>query len=291
MKSIGLVLVVYGKHPLESVTYKSLNHSISTYLEYHKDLSFSIFLHNNGPESYLCETESSEIYQEVIYSEAIDNSGLSKVYNAALNALSADFYMILDDDTEITYEFFVEFSRLVYLNNADLVCPQIISNSVVRYPKSGRGVIKDNGIISCLDRLSSISSGLILSANLIRMMVTTFGKVFDEEFVLYGVDSSFFLRFRRLVKAHRFFSPLVYCFGKLNHSLSSDNIETMEVKSFREKERIYDLALQTRYYPRISLFYLVPRELLKSIRFRRGFNGVVDYITVLISGCHPRNRS
>ncbi len=277
-ESLGIIIVTYGIAPESCTTLSSFMAN-----QHHLDgISLSIYVRNNGPVSY----QSSLSIPNLVYSESIDNVSLAKIYNQAIEAMDCDYYLILDHDSFLNEEFLSEVSRFVRQNKEDVLFPFIKSKDVIRYPRISRELVA-NPISANFNRpISTITSGMVLSRDLINQVKIYFGSVFDERFILYGVDSSFLLRLRKTSDKHKLKFRVA---GTLQHSLSSDENESEKMKLFRSTERLYDLALQTRYYFRVRILYIIIRDLCKAIFLQKNIRPIFIFLHVIVSGKHPRN--
>ena len=117
-----------------------------------------------------------------------------------------------------------------------------------------------------------------------------FGTVFDERYYLYGVDTTFFLRFNNLNCSDK--ARVIKGF---NHSLSRLEIESSSNKRFRKVERSYDLGLTLRYYRscREIIFDIVKvfgSSILKMILKRENAFYLRHVFIALLVGKHYRDK-
>ncbi|WP_409420429.1 glycosyltransferase [Pseudaeromonas sp. ZJS20] len=279
-RRICVVVVSYGQNPFLCETYSSLAGQLGAF----NDHDLLIYVRNNGPIYYDLDFEPSTTHP-FVYTQSVGNVSLASIYNDAINYRENDFVLIFDQDTHISAEYIQSILNNMERNDVDLLIPKIMAKGKQHYPRDKSGVIASGEYQTMHARLTSISSGLMIGRKLIEKFKQTYSSVFDENFVLYGVDSSFFLRLRHLMKIY---SIKIVCDGELLHSLSSHEVEADSVKLFRSCERLYDLALQLRYYPRLSMIYLVPRELLKVVLLHKKPSLLLDFFRVAVSGKHPR---
>lgn len=206
---------------------------------------------------------------------------MSVIYNECITTHNdIDYVVLLDQDSELTTEYFQDLIS-AFREDVNLFLPVVISNGVKKYPKQNKTLI-DVNVYVCQKKLASVTSGLGLSKTLVSQFIEKYGSVFDQRFALYGVDSSFFLRLQKLNNINK-----IKCGGLINHSLSSDQEESREIKSFRYIERMYDLALQTRHYPTCGLCFHMVRTLLKLL-LKCNFRIIFILIKSFLIGCHPR---
>lgn len=274
MKTIAMVVILYGKRFEESKTLQSL-------MRFSHQLD-QLLIVNNGPENLDSHNPFfialSKKHKHVEFENQIQNKPLSWIYNDFINSIDADYYVLFDDDTEINIDYE---SYLFQMDNIDLELPKIISiiDKKQHYPKLNEQIVSKNGLIERSGELFSIGSGLIIS----NKVKNTFKKynleLFDSRFALYGVDFSFFRRLNKLGRKFFLISSQTF----LNHSLSS--AEGMIAK-WRAKERLYDEILTIKYYKTFSFL-----RVLKAI-FKYSLKLNVYYILKIFSiyfwGRHPR---
>lgn len=185
MVDIAILVVLYNKKMKES---KTLNTLIS------RDLSsITLKIVNNGPEAL---EEDGYIWNEltgkthnVILENRIENAPLSTLYNEFISNFHSDYYIILDDDSDLSEYFFEHLTD----SSIELIIPRIysIDDSKFYYPRQNDRLVELNDEINN-NSVMSISSGLIMSKELVRLFKTHYRDIFDERFALYGIDTSFF---------------------------------------------------------------------------------------------------
>lgn len=272
---ISVLVVLYNKIISDSAT-------LRTMLLCNDLCNVDLTVVNNGPKSipqvqeFLSSNES--LFLGIRYIEHLENKPLSKVYNDFIDCNSrADYYVIIDDDSKLESTFF----RKIVLNTFDICVPRILSvdDGQYYYPTVKGVPITSEGYID-IDDLISISSGLTIKRDVVTLLKNKYGSVFDENFALYGVDTSFFLRLKELDCRLN-----VICSSTIMHSLSRAN--NSKPSLFRERERLYDAAIIARRYPnRIRIYYFVKRLLKNIILFNR--ENLFSLITCFIKGKHPR---
>lgn len=274
MVDIAIVVVLYNKKIDESKTLQSLiEHNLS---------SVSIKIINNGPEIIEMDgdvwNQLNDRASEVLFENRTENAPLSKLYNQFISSINSDYYIILDDDSDLS-EFLIE--NLVDCE-IDLIIPKIYSLDDCKfYYPCQDGVLIETGDNISISRVMSISSGLTISNKLIQLFNLHYGKVFDERFALYGIDTSFFLRLHELSRSEII---SVDCKFTLLHSLSRTQ---NEISRSRTIERIYDTALTARHYPK----FLGKIEFMKILCYYVGkfkFYYAYKLLHCYISGIHPR---
>lgn len=277
---IGILVLLYGKRPLESKTILSLNGALKG-----SRSSIELIIWNNGPEKL--ETEPEGLLPDVRgiaikLFETIENRPLSDIYNEFLS-MSYDRFVIFDDDSVVEQNYAAAIQSGA---NFDLLIPRAICNGRQESPRIGsRPLIVDR----CEDKpddssVFAISSGLCISVSLREKFLKMYDQLFDKNFVFYGVDSTFFYRLRKIRQQQPV--KLLYC-GQILHSLSRLETRAGERSKFRRMERSFDIALQLRYYPSFFMLRVFLRKVIA------GFFGAANYdpmlmIRTLISSRHPR---
>ncbi|WP_409159189.1 glycosyltransferase family 2 protein [Pectobacterium sp. B2J-2] len=244
-------------------------------------------IQNNGPHEidYDCEL-SVQLNQcfnnQVELINSVNNMPLSIIYNNLfLKYESAEKFILLDDDTEIS----VSFVQTIKSGYADLEVPKIISSSdrQIYYP------ICEDAVVTCdkdLDPISvlSIGSGLIINRTLIEKFNRHNLKLFDENYALYGVDYSLFRRIHQISGEGE--SIKIRTSSFLVHSLSRLD-DSLKKNKFRNIERALDVAITARRYPTFHLHYLLIRKFVAE-SMRMNWNNAYNIVKVYLLGRHPR---
>lgn len=274
MKTIAMVVILYGKRFEESKTLQSL-------MRFSHQLD-QLLIVNNGPES-LDSHDSffialSKKHKHVEFENQIQNKPLSWIYNDFINSIDADYYVLFDDDTEINLDYE---SYLFQMDNIDLELPKIISIIDKRqyYPKLNEQIISENSVIQSSGELFSIGSGLIISNKIKNTFKRYNLELFDSRFALYGVDFSFFRQLNKLGRDSFLISTQTF----LNHSLSgAEGV----IAKWRKKERLYDEILTVKHYSELRLLR-IGKRILREILYLR-FSNILIILNTFVSGVHPR---
>ncbi|MGK2960217.1 MAG: hypothetical protein ACSLEM_04815 [Candidatus Malihini olakiniferum] len=264
---ISILVVLYGKKAEDSSSLKSLFNALSSDFFFDK---VNIFIFNNGPSLIsLDEIQKSwekmtkkEIY--LSFAKDISNRPLSLIYNDFIEMFCfSDKYILLDDDSVLHTNFF---ECILRNEDFDLILPLIESD----YDKKTYYPVVD-GVVFFEEakrlknelsyiKINSISSGLTLSSNLVSCFKKRYNSVFDENYALYGVDSSFFLRLNKFAKKRVVFK--IMSGYKIQHSLSRVSKKTSHENM---KERIIDTGVSLRHYPSFIVFYYAFKLILVQI--------------------------
>lgn len=275
---ISILIILYNKEVIESETIKSL-------INYNnKNIDVTIF--NNGPKLLsdysITLNDMRDKFHTVEVVQCVSNKPLSILYNDFLRSHpSSRKFVILDDDSIITNDYFL---AMTSYNATDLIIPRIrsIHDKKVYYPIVNKVILEKNK--ERIDsKVMSIASGIILDKTIVDKFILHGLTVFDENYALYGVDTSFFKRVNHL--RDNGVSITIHCKGDIIHSLSRVN---MSDSKFRIIERMYDLAISTRRYPSILNFIYYSKALCLNI-----FNKDI-FIALLIGffqGVHPRSKN
>lgn len=276
--SFLFIVVIYNKQLRDSITLRTL---LNAPTNAHQK---NIIIWNNGPFSVEDEFNVQYKTENCQLIETLENTPLSLIYNQCINQnLSHDYFIIFDDDTELTTSYF---EALENLNHADLLLPHIIDEHTKKNvaPTDNGKLITIDGEIS-LKKPGSVSSGIVISQNLINLIKKYYkNTVFDENFALYGIDSTFLMRVKKINRREKI---KAISKGILIHSLSYSLKEDQKVKSFRQKEMSYDIALTFRHYPSFGKFKTFMRD-LNSIHKGNSTLTIKEILHCFWKGKHPR---
>ncbi|EEZ40490.1 hypothetical protein [Photobacterium damselae] len=271
LKEISILIVIYNKKLEESSSFQSIINSLSLV-----DKGLNVVIWNNGPVSILDEAER---YKEIFFEETLYNEGLAILYNKFIDKYPAEKFLILDDDST----FKVDFITKLLLSKNEISLPLIIAGECIRYPRYKGKIVNNNSVLNETKSLISIGSGLCISDKVVELMIKKYGSVFDENFYLYGVDSTFFYRLNDIdIKS-------INISGEIYHSLSKYEPESDKRKKFRFIERGYDLSLQLKYYPSIKIIKSVFKHTL-SLLFNYELRLILDFLKCYLNGYHPRKK-
>ncbi|WP_050568426.1 hypothetical protein [Dickeya chrysanthemi] len=278
-KKISILVVLYNKELNESKTLNSL-------LKCKSFSAVSLKILNNGPRE-IKDVEGvfqalASSFEDVMLESRLENAPLSKLYNEFINSnLDSDYFIILDDDSRLDEDFIFN----IYKTDADIIIPRILSvdDGDFYYPTQNGVVVEHDGWVD-LSSLMSISSGLTISKKLVFAMLSHYPDVFDERFSLYGVDTSFFLRLRIIIKSDSYLL-LAKCVSLIYHSLS--RVQKENISQFRVVERLYDFAITARHYPEyIGRFWLFKRIVKYSILMEFKYAWIL--FRYYVKGRHPK---
>lgn len=278
-----ILIILYNKEIKDSMTVKHL-------LKCEPLLNTKVVVWNNGPFPVQF-SDSESLFNEYGYSfeyiESLNNRSLAEIYNIVIDRNHALRYVILDHDSKVSDFYLRDVSLIssdgvgmpkIYVNNT-LVNP-CIDMSPIESPPADLG----NKIIT------TIGSGLVIGNSVASLVKENFGNVFDERFILYGVDTTFCYRLSMLE-----IQNLIKIIHGFEHSLSrlgleKEKIETLE---FRKKERSCDLGLRIRFYHagRVSGFFSFFLSFFKRFLLRKEqqYNFFI-VISCILLGKHIRKR-
>lgn len=267
------LVVVYNKSIIES---RTLNYFMASKVNFNL---CRLIIWNNGP-LHINEEEFrfKTTFSDVKFIQTIDNLPLSYVYNVVIGMYNSNYYTILDDDSDINDNYISK----VLMSISDVSVPMIFSNGIIRSPSINKKF--KLGPYNKNDNLIAIGSGLTFSKEISDIMKNNYGDVFDSNYAFYGVDSSFFWRLKKLHLIDR-----VLTIDGFEHSLSRLEKESEIVSEFRNRERIYDAALTSRYYfgisKRISVFL---KQIIKILFRVDGYKDFKLYFVTFYRGYHPK---
>ncbi len=235
---VAILVVLYGCKPDSSNTLRTLMKFSSGFK------NSRLVVWNNGPESINGDRLSSfEDFFDVELVQTLDNISLASIYNKFLTSLDAKNYVILDHDTELNLDYCKGISSFDGMVGA----PKIYSNGQLHSPR------RDKNRFTYKTEITAIGSGLVISKTISELLMYKYSSVFDERFVLYGVDTTFFYRLSKTINLKNDLMIL----PELKHSLSSNETESVNVSDFRVKEKSYDFGLRLRFYPTLDKFVLL----------------------------------
>lgn len=227
----------------------------------------NLVIWNNGPEKLkgidYFNNKSKNI--EIEFIETLHNESLSKIYNTFIENNNSSKYLILDHDSLLDQLYI---NSVISSERNNISIPQIICDNIIRAPFINGKVYDKKIIFDNTDLIISIGSGLVIGNDVVKEMKNEYGKVFDERFFLYGVDTSFFKRLNKCLKDNSF---KICILPPISHSLSRLETEGKLISRFRIIERSYDMGLSLRFYTRS---YKIPIYLIKYF-----FATLISYMT------------
>lgn len=126
------------------------------------------------------------------------NKGLSKAYNAAIDNTDSDIIIILDDDTELTEDYFEKLNSAAHNNeNVDVFAPVVYGQDGGIYSPNEFNFLRNHFIKSKDQEVSQESFNAIASCLAIRRKVFDNYR-FDETLFVDQVDQYFFCQQRKL---------------------------------------------------------------------------------------------
>lgn len=273
--SLSILVVTYNCSLEQSQTIHSLSAS---------DVRFDgvrLCIWNNGPKEVAISTKTLELLREkgfdVIVKQTPWNAPLSWIYNYFIERYKASRYVILDHDSILSDDYlkFIADDKDVFLG---LPIVKIKGSSC--YPS-----VKDKfsiGPYGEMEKVRSLGSGLLISQKAIDSVKSSYGDVFDENYALYGIDTSFLQRVQEVE-----FSNRLQCIPYIEHSLSDFEEEKKEVKRFRKIERSYAFGLHLRYYPTKKRVRKMIKQTFKSILGKNKIS-ITEAVKAFVKGRHER---
>ncbi|PKG37971.1 hypothetical protein [Psychromonas sp. Urea-02u-13] len=252
MYQLSILVVLYNTSIGESSTLNSLLNLMVS------DFKIKLVIWNNGPKSIVKLLDSCETFTgfDMSITETLHNESLSKIYNSFVDSGDAHNYLILDHDSVLSQSYI---DAALHSSTNQVSVPVIICSDIIRAPFVNKLAYNQEMTITNSDCIISIGSGLVINKSVINEMRLQYGKVFDERFYLYGVDTTFFKRLNNFTDKELFniniLPPIV-------HSLSRYETEESGISNFRIVERSYDFGLSLRYYTAV---YMVVPVILKSL--------------------------
>lgn len=278
MNKKGTVLIVlYNKDIKKSETFQSL-------VKYSKSLkNIDLLIWNNGPNSIDKNVveQHSFLFSNVDIIEDLNNCGLAKVYNYTIENKTNSFYVFLDDDSKLSEDYI---DSLLDSNENYCYIPILTHNGKVQSPTINKEKVTNSKLPNKIKKFRAVGSGIIIGNNVVKNLMEKYGTIFDERFLLYGVDTTFFIRLERANEL----KSLVVIPG-FEHSYSRLSKEEDPISSFRHKERAYDSGLRARYYKNpISLIIYTIRTAIKSLVKKESTERLI--LKAILTGKHYRDK-
>jgi GT2 family glycosyltransferase len=199
LKDIYVIIVLYKTSLENSNTIKSLSENFQSEL--------NLMVYDNSPECQYFENEFVFKQFNIKYYHNASNPGLSYAYNIALknaSLLDSTWLMLLDQDTNITYEYFKQIINLEinkFSNNIVAIIPNVVSkidNQMISPNKVFLGglfrpIFLNPGIIDV--KISGINSGTILNVSFMNSI-----NGFSTKYTLDMLDHWYFRKIMQLGK-------------------------------------------------------------------------------------------
>lgn len=276
--NISILVVLYNKSVSESVTLSSLLTD--------KDIgpNSTIVIWNNGPQALqhsqgdmILIEQLKEHFSHIFFEESLENQSLSWIYNQFIDKYSSDKYVILDHDSHLNQTYL----SAIQQESGLLLLPKVISQNKLCSPSR---LPKNNDRYKSRQHFSAITSGMVLSEQLVHLMQKHYGDTFDSHYAFYGIDTSFMLRMKKLAVCDK-----ITVIEGFEHSLSKNEKESKAVKEFRSRELAISTALTTRHYPSYSSYRRFIKSVFKSIRGKNHYP-IQEMFAAFWTGKHPKCR-
>jgi len=236
-----LVIIPTYKKTLtsESNALKSLRNIVN------ENLDLNIAIWNNGP---------FDIFDDLFFPDCINiidhlgNESLATAYNQCIGNMTSDFYIILDDDTFVNDDLFIEINNQFIQGESDkLMLPKVrVSNKLISPVKEPKNIVFESGVFSSKD-FRAIGSGLIIPQSIIS---TWGGDIFDSNLTLYGIDTVFCYEYTKRYK------EIIVLDVEFNHDVAGLSSISDESFIFREKNLLFALLYIYTRYPYKKMLYL-----------------------------------
>lgn len=286
--NITAIIILYNSSIQNSKTIISLLNINTNHINLHA------IIWNNGPK-HLTKQEckkyeaifSAHNIQLSIY-EDVHNIALSKIYNTFIARENFDFFTILDQDSVLSINFIQNIKKNA---NFDVIVPKIYSsgwrdkNNSLCYPIYNKTDKLLDKKIFTMGEIESISSGLTISNRLINHLVNTNKKIFNEQYALYAIDTTFFIDLRTLSNSQ--FKGI--CVGVINHSLDFNIQDRKKISPIRKLEMDYSKILNKIFYDKKNRFSIFLYLFRKFIKKEYSFLVYFKLMKCLIIKRHPRS--
>ncbi|WP_045402562.1 glycosyltransferase family 2 protein [Vibrio campbellii] len=272
-----LLVVLYNKPVADSITLNSL-------MNHPNDLGhLDLLIWNNGPQ--LVDSELADKYHKkfgsITVHQDISNAALSKVYNYALEHNNNGYCVILDDDSTVSDNYI---SAISEITSSSCLVPILTNNGEVQSPLINKKKVESPDQVEPCKKIRAVGSGIVLGREFQNTLKKAYGSVFDERFLLYGVDATFFTR----VETAGLLDNIKVIPG-FEHSYSRLESGKDSLSEFRKKERAYDKGLRIRYYKSKSSLFVYVLKLLKNILLKSDNQKEKYILDAIITGKHYRD--
>ena len=251
-----VLVVVHNKTLDESLACRSLIEQ--------DNKEFQALIYDNSDEDYGLKEQCAEYCW--IYLGGNGNQGLPEAYNRALDyskEINAEGHIcLLDDDTELGFDFISEAKAAVTGNNTDILLPILSNNGKILSPWREKGRIHFRSYEECAsesrDNLLAFNSGMVISLEVFK------DYRYDEKLFLDCVDISFLTEMKKRRK--RIAVIPVRCEQRFSGA------EKLTREAAMKRFGIYTKDMRT-YYGKKSLtgrFQLIKRAVHLSVIYRSG---------------------
>lgn len=236
---------------------------------------------NNGPKEMPVPTNMLAVLGEKGFEVTIRqtpwNAPLSWIYNYFIEKNPANRYVILDHDSSLSEEYI---KYIVGNNDVFLGMPMVKVKGVLHSPRVNDQF--SSGPYGKRDKVRALGSGLLISQKAIDAVKSAYGDIFDENYALYGIDTSFLQRVQEVES-----SDSLKCIPCIEHSLSDFEEEKKEIKRFRNIEKSYAFGLHLRYYPTKKRVRKMIKQTFKSILGKNKIL-ITEAVKAFVKGRHER---
>ncbi|MFT6842905.1 MAG: hypothetical protein ACJASR_001678 [Psychroserpens sp.] len=267
MINLLLCVVIFNNKPGDSETIKSL-----LKINFLKmNLKPVLYIRDNSLEGYNFDEVNKHFLGEVIVAYDGQNLSLSKVYNELIiYPINRDLIIFLDDDSLLDENYFECLHPFINAG-CKVAVPLIEYSKKLISPGKTLGV---KGVALKVEelRLNSENKSLVamMSGTAVKSSIFDVDKIkFDENLILYGVDTRFFLDCQQKGK-------LVYV---LSYVLIHDS--ALRAKNFQAEDMIYRISNlmkaqfyifdQKKFY-KIMLFFYFPVFILGKVVKLKSFS-------------------
>lgn len=267
-KKLGLyvLVVLYSDKPSRSNTLKSLKNINLEEI----GIKPKIILWDNSPTGLYEEKYLNSYPHEFEYIHSPENKPLSSLYNIVVSSfirdLSYEWMIFLDDDTNITREYFSELINEACQESVNLILPlvtditgNLISPGKLRFV-AGRP-LHATEIYSGLRQSNKYLA--LMSAIAIHKNTFIEGVLFDENIPFYGIDTKFLLDYQEKF-------PLLY-FMK-NKIIHDSRLDDLKCEHFEDNYKRLSLlitswgrSLKLTLLMKLCLFLYIPLFVVKKI--------------------------
>lgn len=243
MVLFDVIIVVYNRHITDIAGLSSCVQSLEVN---------SVIVCDNSEDANIVANNASaapEYENKLKYVPMHGNKGLAKAYNRALEKCTAQFVVVLDDDTPVPGDYFTKVQHHCEDGSADIYLPIVHSKYIILSPCIKKGIaFKAAGSIGELQSTQSISA--INSGMVVRRSFYEYCR-YDERLFVDGID-------------HRFMDEARFRHARIEIMADVNLTQQYSQEEFNEHKQLARLRIKARDY-RMYYSHTVVRRIYCSL--------------------------
>ena len=243
---------------------------------YNKNVEDSVALNClksvEGVDVIICDNSTSD-YKNCYFAKKFGffyismgtNKGLAKAYNKALDFLSgkSGYVCILDDDTEISNEYFEKLKKSMQESPKDIYLPFLYDGTGLLSPCKIKGIF-----VSRFKNMESVNKKNITginSAMAINLKIFNEGYRYNEKYFLDYIDHDFLRVMKKKNKSIGFLKINLF----QNFSGNDFSCKESSLKRFKIYKKDFKRFCSHNFFSRICSFFVIIKRLIKlTIKFK-----------------------